>query len=173
VPSVCRALTVFSPSNAIIVCASYVQDASCEECRRVCSVGYSAKSRLTNLECEVCGVISYLHPTAYEELLGVEPKKMTSRELSHKDLLHRPSEIPSERKPSSRLDLSNTDGPPMLFCFSCETVCFSVDDYINGLHRNHEVGNTSRQETVAALKQLLAGTPCSHNRDQRRSQKAD
>ena len=106
-----------------------------------CATKYlSSKLRGSNsleIQCEICGCVSSLHQSSYDHLLN---RKTTPKS--------RFQEYPREEAAQMDKEMES-----MLFCMDCQRSCFSIDDYLSGMHAGHNVKNVNRGGSI--LKELL------------------
>ncbi|KAM3146828.1 hypothetical protein pb186bvf_000982 [Paramecium bursaria] len=88
------------------------------------------------LICSICGSQTHLDPSAVSVLLDMSSVQHSIQEeyesLETKQSFH-------SITCTQHLNESTT-----LYCFTCETSCFCMECYLQGLHKNHEVRNVGK-----------------------------
>ncbi|CAD8057453.1 unnamed protein product [Paramecium sonneborni] len=125
-----------------------------------CSAKLYNKLQCQTLVCEICSSQTLLDPSAIEVLQ--EMYKLQSSRMSTANLKSSRQQIQyqvSTHSKASQIHINTQQGltvtcqqhaseEALLYCYTCETPCFCMECYLQGLHKNHEVKNVQKSYSI-------------------------
>lgn len=106
------------------------------------------------IKCEICGQLTLLDPAAAQTIIenssglghyesaSKEQKERLSQSLLQSE---KPFQLIESEKTKIQINCQNhLNEIAQLYCLTCQTVCFCMDCYLQGLHKNHDVKNTQK-----------------------------
>ena len=122
----------------------------CYDCSKtiVAKLVVAQRQEALTYKCECCNTKTVLERDLVESLMKAAKIEIRAEEVSasrrsqarslRKNLKpnNRAAEINLRKEP---LEETNSPSADSLFCLDCQAGCFSIDAYLAGLHRNHNV----------------------------------